>query len=76
MQRTKLRTILSHSCGVFRVFFATPVINEPGGERLNCSLEEVGCQPELRYLCSPKKEVLIWRQLSLLRNTINTKQLH
>lgn len=31
IQRTTLRTILSHICGRFRVFLATPVNNEPGG---------------------------------------------
>lgn len=38
-QRITLSIILSHSCGTFRVFFATPADNEPGGERLNQSIE-------------------------------------
>lgn len=58
IQRTTLRTMISHSCAKFRVFLATPVNNEPGGERLNQSLEDGGCQPEFRYLSSPKKEII------------------
>lgn len=32
IQRTTMRTIISHICGRFRVFLATPVNNEVGEE--------------------------------------------
>lgn len=37
IQMTMLRITLSHICGRFRVFLATPVNNEPEGESRNQS---------------------------------------
>lgn len=74
-QRTTLSIILSHSCGTFRVFFATPANNEPGGERLNQSIEEGAVSQNLDTSTVQRRKLLIWGQFSLLRNNINAKGL-
>lgn len=67
MQRIMLRITLSHICGRFRVFLATPVNKEPEREGGTNAWKEGAVSLNLGTSSAQRKKLLIWKQFSLLR---------